>query len=106
MMFSIQAGFVTTAISLLTFGILGWFVQTSQFRLLNSLATPAQTSDWFRASATTLLISITIIIGLRQLQITFTEAQKKADHTCTIWNWKEAPRRSCGSENSTIESGE
>ena len=81
MMFSIQAGFVTTAISLLTFGILGWFVQTSQFRLLNSLATPAQTSDWFRASATTLLISITIIIGLRQLQITFTEAQKKADHT-------------------------
>ncbi len=81
MMFSIEVGLVSTAISMLTFGVLGWFVQTGRLGLLNPQAMPAQASDWFSTSATTLLISVTIILGLRQLQIAFVESQKKANET-------------------------
>jgi GAF domain-containing protein len=81
MMFSIQAGFITTAISLLTFGVLGWFVQTGQLGLLDPHAMTAKLSDWISTSATTFLFAITIILGLRQLQLAFTDAQTKADVT-------------------------
>ena len=81
MMFSIQAGAVTTAISLLTFGVLGWFVQTGHLGLLDLHAMTAKNTDWISASATTFLFSITIILGLRQLQLSFVNAQKKAEDT-------------------------
>ena len=84
MMFSIEAGLVSTLISMFTFGILGWFVQTGRIALLNPQAMPAQTSDWFSTSATTLLISVTIILGLRQLQLAFVESQKKANETLQV----------------------
>jgi GAF domain-containing protein len=81
LMFSIQAGFISTGLTMVTFGIMGWFIQTGQLSLLDSHAMVAKTSDWFSTSATTLLFSVTIILGLRQLQISFVEAQKKADAT-------------------------
>src|ERR1700690_254194 len=84
MLFSIEAGLVSTVISMFTFGILGWFVQTGRIGLLNPQAMPAQTSDWFSTSATTLLISVTIILGLRQLQLAFVESQKKANETLRV----------------------
>jgi GAF domain-containing protein len=79
MMFSIQAGWIAMAISLLTFAVMGVFVQSGNLSLLAPDAMVAKTTDWLSASATTLLFGITIILGLRQLQLSFVDAQNKAD---------------------------
>lgn len=81
MMFSPEAGSIATFISLVTFGLLGWFVQTGHLGLLNPDAMKAQYTDWISASATTLLFSITIILGLRQLQFEFVESQNLTSKT-------------------------
>jgi GAF domain-containing protein len=81
MMFSPQAGAGATLITMLTFGILGWLVQSGQLGLLNPDSMTAKNADWLSTSATTLLFSITIILGLRQLQLEFVESQKLADKT-------------------------
>ena len=81
MMFSPRAGVVATIITLLTFGLLGWLVQTGRLDLLNPDVMKAQFTDWISASATTLLFGITFIFGLRQLQLEFVGIQKQADKT-------------------------
>jgi GAF domain-containing protein len=81
MLFSPQAGGVATFITMLTFGILGWFIQTGHLALLNPDAMIAKTTDWLSTGATTLLFGVTIIFGLRQLQIEFVDSQKLAEKT-------------------------
>ncbi|HEX2698312.1 MAG TPA: GAF domain-containing protein [Anaerolineales bacterium] len=77
MMFSVQAGAIATVLTLVTFAVMGWLVQSNAVLLLNNGAIHAQTTDWLSASATTLLFAITIILGLRQLQIEFLDSQKQ-----------------------------
>jgi GAF domain-containing protein len=77
MMFSPRAGAVTIAITLLTLAVTGWLIQIGRLGLLNPHSVMAQNADWLSASATTLLFGITIILGLRQLQLEFLDAQKQ-----------------------------
>jgi GAF domain-containing protein len=77
MMFSPRLGMIASAVSILTFIIVAWLTLSGQVVLLNPKIIPATVADWFSASATTLLFGGTIIIGLRQLQIEFMEAQKQ-----------------------------
>jgi GAF domain-containing protein len=79
MMLSIRAGWFATALTMLTYIVLGLLVQTGRLDLLDPHAMSAKITDWLSAGATTLLFSITIVLGLRQLQITFVAAQKNAN---------------------------
>ncbi len=81
MMFSPRAGVIATLITLFTFGLMGWLVQTGHMGLLNTDAMKAQNTDWLSASATTLLFSVTFVYGLRQLQLEFAEQQNRTDKT-------------------------
>src|SRR5574341_1945176 len=76
MMFSPRAGMTATAINLATFVVVGSLSLSRYMTFLSTDAMPAQITDWFSAGATTLLFSVTIILGLRQLQFEFLEAQK------------------------------
>jgi GAF domain-containing protein len=78
LMFSPRAGAVSLLVTMCTFGIVGWLVQSGGFRLLSPNPMAAQTADWLSTSATTLLFSVTFILGLRQLQIEFVGAQTKS----------------------------
>ncbi len=89
MMFSPRAGMVATAITLLTFGIIGWLTLSGRIGFLTPDAMVAKTADWLSAAATTLLFSATIIIGLRQLHIEFLDAQKQ---TATVLDQLEKER--------------
>ncbi|MBI1795200.1 MAG: GAF domain-containing protein [Chloroflexi bacterium] len=77
MMFSPRAGMAATAISLITFGIMSWLTLSGRIVFLSPNVLPAKLTDWLSAAATTLLFGATIILGLRQLQIEFLEAQKQ-----------------------------
>lgn len=81
MMLSPRAGITAAFITLLTLGITGWLVQTGRLALLNQNSMTAANADWFSASATTLLFSATIILGLRQLQLEFINSQNLASKT-------------------------
>ena len=78
LMLSPQAGAVSLLLTLFTLGIVGWLVQSGGFRLLSPNPMIAHTADWLSTGATTLLFSITFILGLRQLQIEFVGAQTKS----------------------------
>ncbi|MBI3739005.1 MAG: GAF domain-containing protein, partial [Chloroflexi bacterium] len=77
MMFSPRAGMFATAITLITFVVMGGLTLSGRIGLLSSDAMTAKVTDWLSAAATTLLFSATIILGLRQLQIEFLDAQKQ-----------------------------
>lgn len=77
MMFSPRDGMAATLISLVTFGVMGWFTLSGRAGFLSANVLPAKLTDWLSAAATTLLFGATIILGLRQLQIEFLEAQKQ-----------------------------
>jgi len=77
MMFSPRTGMMASAVSILTFVVMAWLTLSGRVVFLSSKVTPATAADWFSAGATTLLFGGTIIIGLRQLQIEFMEAQKQ-----------------------------
>ncbi len=78
MMFSPQVGMGASALSILTFIVMGWLTLSGRVSLINANAMPAKPTDWLSAGATTLLFAAAIILGLRQLQIEFLEAQKKS----------------------------
>lgn len=77
MMFSPRAGITATVITLITFVVMGWLTMGGVIGLLSPDAMTAKVTDWLSAAATILLFSATIILGLRQLQIEFLDAQKR-----------------------------
>ncbi len=76
MMFSPRAGIAATAISLTTFIAIGLLSLSGSITYLSANAMPAKLTDWLSAGAITLLFSVTIILGLQQLQIEFLQAQR------------------------------
>ncbi len=78
MMFSPRAGMASTAITLITFIVIGWLTLSGRVGFIQPNAMPAKITDWLSAAATTLLFSGTMILGLRQLQIEFVDAQKRS----------------------------
>jgi GAF domain-containing protein len=77
-MFSPRAGLIATAITLFTLVLTAWLTLSGRLILMNPDAPPADLTDWLSAAATAVLFSATIILGLRQLQIEFIEAQRKS----------------------------
>lgn len=77
MMFSPRAGTIATAITLITFGVMGGLMMSGTVTYLNPDAMAPKTTDWLSAGATTLLFSATIILGLRQLQLEFLNSQQE-----------------------------
>lgn len=76
MMVSSRAGFIATAITIVTFGVMGWLTLSGRIVLLTANAIPARLPDWLSGAATTLLFSITIVLGLQQLQREFENSQQ------------------------------
>ncbi len=76
MMFSPRAGMAAMAISVITYGLLAWLTLSGQVGFLNQTIS-ASLVDWISNAAITLLFGGTIILGLRQLQIEFLDAQKQ-----------------------------
>lgn len=79
MMFSPRAGSISTIIVMATFGLMAWLTSAGYVHYLSPDAMTPQAADWLSTAATTLLFSVTIILGLRQLQNEFLEAQKRSD---------------------------
>lgn len=79
MFFSPTAGVVATGIDLVTIGVVGWLSLTGRITFSNLEAVPAGLFDWLSSAITTLLGSLIIVLGLRQLQIEFVNAQQRAD---------------------------
>jgi GAF domain-containing protein len=75
MMISPTGGVGALAILLVTYTLTGWFSLSGRLVYLNPFVVPANLSDWLSASATTLLFGVVIILGLRQLQVEFIDAQ-------------------------------
>lgn len=79
LMFSPRRGGFAIAATMVTFALMGWLAATGSIHYLSANAMPAKVSDWLSASATTLLFSTVIVLGLRQLENEFMVAQKKTD---------------------------
>lgn len=75
LMFSASVGFATLAITMVTFGVVGWVLGSGVAHLAHPEAIAAPLSDWLSTSATTALFGITFIIGLRQLQRDYVTSQ-------------------------------
>ncbi len=78
MMFSPRTGMAATTITMLTYILMGWLTLSGRVVLIQPNAMSARIADWLSAAATTLLFSATIILGLRQLQIEFINAEEKS----------------------------
>lgn len=81
MMFSPRAGMIATAITLMTYGVMGWLTLTGRLDFINPAALDANYQDWLSASVTTLLLSSAIVLGFQRLHLEFLEAQKQRDET-------------------------
>ncbi|HNA87772.1 MAG TPA: GAF domain-containing protein [Anaerolineales bacterium] len=79
MLLSPRAGIISIGINLITFAIMGWFMQNKLIIPFNPYASPAQVEDWLSASAAIIMFGVVIIIGFRQLEIEFAAAQKQID---------------------------
>ncbi len=77
MLFSPRGGIVSVAVSLMTFGVMGWLILSGRVFLLTPV--PAALADWISNSAVTLLFSVIIIVGFRQLDAEYLKVQKKTE---------------------------
>ena len=77
LMFSATVGFATLAVTMATFGIVGWLVGSGAAHLSDPRAMVAPLADWLSTSATTALFGATFILGMRQLIREFGTAQRR-----------------------------
>ena len=77
MLFSPRGGMVALAVSLITFGVMGWLILSGRVILVTPV--PAALADWISNSVVTLLFSGIIIVGFRQLDTEFLKEQKKTE---------------------------
>lgn len=81
LMFSARAGVITLVLTLLTYTVVGVFVQSGTFALLNSHAMVAGVADWLSTITTTILFAVLFILGVRQLQTEYVAAQQSSAET-------------------------
>lgn len=81
MLLSPRAGVVSVAIGILTFILVGWLMLTGQYTTLIEDATPATIDDWLSAGGALIMFGVVIIIGFRQLEKEFFEAQAQITTT-------------------------
>ncbi len=79
MLYSPRGGLIATAISLITFGIMGWLTLSGRVRFFSPVVVPAAVADWISNSVVTLLFSVIIIVGFQQLDAEYFKAQKKTE---------------------------
>ena len=81
MMFSPRFGITAIAITLATFAAVAWLSLSGLIAPITAGALRASGLDWLTASLVTLLFGAVIILGLRQLQIEFLDAQHRTAQT-------------------------
>lgn len=76
MIWSLLAGAITAAVTLLTLGIAGVLLQFGTRNIAGVLTMPAPLGDWIRAVVAVLLAAIAVIAAFQQLQAEFARAEK------------------------------
>jgi len=79
--FSTRGGMTALAVSLVTFGVMGWLNLTGQLNFLYAITVPAAWSDWLSNALSLVLFSGIIIVGFQQLDIEYFKAQKKTEES-------------------------
>ncbi len=77
LLFSATIGFISLAVTLATFGIVGWLIGSGTAQFADPRAIAAPLSDWLSTSATTALFGLAFILGLRQLMREFAASQEQ-----------------------------
>ncbi|MGA7194824.1 MAG: GAF domain-containing protein [Anaerolineales bacterium] len=77
MFFSPRGGIIAIAISLITFGIMGWLILGGRVALITPV--PAALADWISNSVITLVFGSIIVVGFRQLDAEYAKAQKTTE---------------------------
>lgn len=78
LMFSARAGIISLILSLATFAAVGVLVQSGSMQLANQHSMVAALADWLSTSASMALFAVTFIVGIRQLQAEFLDAQRRS----------------------------
>jgi GAF domain-containing protein len=78
LLFSSRAGWIVTALAMLSFIISGWLVTSGIMNLTSSEVTPGTVETWASGSTSVLLLAILIVNGIRLTQNEFSKAQHSA----------------------------
>jgi GAF domain-containing protein len=78
LLFSWRAGWVVTALSMLSFVIVGWLVTSGTISITSDEVTPGTVETWASGSTAVLLLAIVIVNGIRLTQDEFVKAQQRA----------------------------
>ena len=81
MFFSTRGGMTALAVSLVTFGVMGWLNLTGQLNFLYAITVPAAWSDWLSNALSLVLFSGIIIVGFQQLDNEYFKAQQKTEQS-------------------------
>lgn len=81
MLVSPRAGLAATLLAIVTFLVTGWLMLNNQLSTINPNATPSKIEDWISAGAALIMFGSVIIIGFRELEKEFTEAQGRVSST-------------------------
>lgn len=83
MLVSPRAGMAAMAVGLITFVVMGRLMLGNLVTTINPNATPAVIADWFSAGAALIMFGAVIVIGFRELEREFNDAQKQISSTLT-----------------------
>lgn len=78
LLFSWRAGWVVTALSMLSFIVVGWLVTSGMISITSNEVTPGTVETWASGSTAVLLLAIVIVNGIRLTQDEFGKAQQRA----------------------------
>lgn len=81
MLHSPRAGIAAIAVGIITFVFMGWLMLTNRFLPLFENIAPATIDDWFSAGGALVMFGVVTIIGFRQLEKEFSDAQNQISST-------------------------
>ncbi|MBI3163256.1 MAG: GAF domain-containing protein [Chloroflexi bacterium] len=81
MLHSPRAGVVSIVTVMITFAVMGTLIQSGRFETLNPNAAPSRAEDWISAGVALIMFGVVIIIGFRQLENEFSQAQSRITQT-------------------------
>lgn len=83
LLFSWKAGWVVTGLSMLSYGISGWFILNGTLTITSIEVTPGNLATWISGSASVFLLAVLVVNGIRLTQTEFDSAQKRSQSTLT-----------------------
>ncbi len=81
MLLSPRAGILSIVAVMITFIVMGALIQSGRFETLNPDALPSRMEDWISASVALIMFGVVIILGFRQLENEFSQAQSRISQT-------------------------